>query len=250
MASSAPDHLRTPGLISNRPCYEGIKFVFLAKEGYYNDTTFYRVIPGFMAQGGDPTGTGRGGPGYTFEDEFSVKAHDAGVLSMANAGPNTNGSQFFITYEAQHHLDGKHTVFGRVVDGMEFLLSLTPRDPTANPSYAGDRITRITIRESEAERVEEPVSADSKADAEPPSPEADAIAQLAVADLAERLGISPSAITIVSVEAVDWPDTSLGNPQPGMFYAQVITPGYKILLSANDQLFEYHTDRQRVSLVN
>jgi len=94
-------------------------FVFLSGEGFYDGVTFHRVIPNFMVQGGDPTGTGRGGPGYTFDDELDGNplTHDAGVISMANAGPNTNGSQFFITHESQPHLNGKHTVFGKVVSG-------------------------------------------------------------------------------------------------------------------------------------
>ena len=92
-------------------------FVFLANEGFYNGTTFHRVIPDFVIQGGDPTGTGRGGPGYRFEDELSGNPlkHESKVISMANAGPNTNGSQFFITHSPQPHLDGRHTVFGRVI---------------------------------------------------------------------------------------------------------------------------------------
>ncbi|MFQ5827404.1 MAG: peptidylprolyl isomerase [Dehalococcoidia bacterium] len=122
-------------------------FVFLAREGFYNGTTFHRVIPGFMAQGGDPTGTGRGGPGYAFEDEFSQRTHGVGALSMANAGPNTNGSQFFITYAPQHALDGRHSVFGQVIEGMDVLKKLRPRDPNRNPSYKGDTIVRITIEE-------------------------------------------------------------------------------------------------------
>ena len=91
-------------------------FVFLANEGFYDGVTFHRVIADFMIQGGDPTGTGRGGPGYRFEDEFKGNPlrHETGVLSMANAGPGTNGSQFFITHSPQPHLDGKHTVFGKV----------------------------------------------------------------------------------------------------------------------------------------
>jgi len=94
-------------------------FVFLAREGFYDGTTFHRVIPNFMIQGGDPTASGRGGPGYKFEDELkgSYKKHQAGSLSMANAGPNTNGSQFFITHVATDWLDGKHTVFGQVRSG-------------------------------------------------------------------------------------------------------------------------------------
>ena len=123
-------------------------FVFLAREGFYDGTTFHRVIPGFMVQGGDPTGTGAGGPGYTFEDEFSQRSHTAGTLSMANSGPNTNGSQFFITYAPQSHLDGKHTVFGQVIEGTDVLADLTPRDPNANPSFEGDTILRIAIDES------------------------------------------------------------------------------------------------------
>lgn len=121
-------------------------FVFLARQGFYDGCTFHRVIPGFMAQTGDPTGTGSGGPGYTFPDEFSpYLSHDsAGILSMANAGPDTNGSQFFLTYAPQAHLDGRHSIFGKVVDGMEVLLSLTPRDPDAPP---GDMIYAIVIEE-------------------------------------------------------------------------------------------------------
>lgn len=122
-------------------------FVFLAREGFYDGSTFHRVIPGFMAQGGDPTGTGMGTPGYTFEDEFSPHTHVAGALSMANAGPNTNGCQFFITYTPQHALDGKHTVFGQLIEGMDVLEKLTPRDPAQNPKFEGDKIIRITIQE-------------------------------------------------------------------------------------------------------
>ena len=120
-------------------------FVFLAREGYYDGSTFHRVLPGFMVQGGDPTGTGRGGPGYRFEDEFTEHGHDAGALSMANAGPNTNGSQFFITYVPVHQLDGKHSVFGKLVEGMDVLKSLTPRDPSQNPQFEGDSIIRVIL---------------------------------------------------------------------------------------------------------
>jgi peptidyl-prolyl cis-trans isomerase B (cyclophilin B) len=95
-------------------------FVFLAQDGFYDGVTFHRVISNFMIQGGDPTGSGRGGPGYRFEDEFKGNPlrHERGVISMANSGPGTNGSQFFITHGPQQHLDGKHTVFGKVTGGL------------------------------------------------------------------------------------------------------------------------------------
>lgn len=123
-------------------------FVFLAREGFYDGSTFHRVIPGFMVQGGDPTGTGRGNPGYAFADEFTEHTHLVGALSMANAGPNTNGCQFFITYAPQHALDGKHSVFGQLVEGMDVLKNLTPIDPSRSPQFEGDKLIRITIKES------------------------------------------------------------------------------------------------------
>ena len=103
-------------------------FVFLAEEGFYDSTTFHRVIAGFMAQAGDPSATGTGGPGYKFADEFGSHKHGTGTLSMANAGPGTNGSQFLITYEPQPHLDGKHSVFGQLVEGMDALLQIKQGD--------------------------------------------------------------------------------------------------------------------------
>jgi len=114
---------QTPRTVNN--------FVFLAREGFYDGTIFHRVINDFMVQGGDPTGSGRGGPGYRFNDEFSPELrHDKpGVLSMANAGPNTNGSQFFLTHVPTPHLDGKHSVFGRITAGMDVLLSIPERNP-------------------------------------------------------------------------------------------------------------------------
>lgn len=123
-------------------------FVFLAREGFYDGTIFHRVIPDFMTQGGDPTGTGRGGPGYSFEDEFhpSLKHDGPGVLSMANAGPNTNGSQFYITHVATNWLDGKHSVFGYVTSGMDIVLSIPARDPQ-RPENNGVVIRSIMISE-------------------------------------------------------------------------------------------------------
>jgi cyclophilin family peptidyl-prolyl cis-trans isomerase len=124
-------------------------FVFLARDGYYDGTTFHRVIPDFMVQAGDPTGSGRGGPGYQFRDEpdaLALKHDKEGTLSMANAGPNTNGSQFFITYRPTPHLDGKHAVFGRVVEGIDVLRKIRPRDPQAD-RQPGDELQKVTITE-------------------------------------------------------------------------------------------------------
>ena len=116
-------------------------FVFLAREGFYDGTKFHRVIENFMVQGGDPTGTGRGGPGYRFNDELQpgkYRKHQVGSLSMANAGPNTNGSQFFITHVVTDWLDGKHTVFGQVTQGQDVV----------NQVQQGDTLKSVTIQET------------------------------------------------------------------------------------------------------
>ena len=117
-------------------------FVTLARDGFYDGVTFHRVIPDCMVQGGDPTGTGAGGPGYKFEDETrgNPLRHERGVISMANAGPNTNGSQFFITHGPQPHLDGRHTVFGRVVEGQDVVDAIRQ----------GDTMNRVRIEEAES----------------------------------------------------------------------------------------------------
>ena len=115
---------KTPKTVQN--------FIDLSNSGFYDGVIFHRVIPGFMAQTGDPDGTGTGGPGYTFEDEFHPSlSHDSeGILSMANRGPNTNGSQFFITYGPTPHLDNMHSVFGKVIEGQDLINAIPPRDPS------------------------------------------------------------------------------------------------------------------------
>ena len=123
-------------------------FVFLAKEGYFDGVTFHRVLDGFMAQGGDPTGTGGGGPGYEFANEDSDLRFDrAGVVAMANAGRDTNGSQFFITFAPQPRLDGGYTIFGEVTEGMDVVNGITRRDPDQNPDFLGDAIESVVITE-------------------------------------------------------------------------------------------------------
>jgi cyclophilin family peptidyl-prolyl cis-trans isomerase len=131
---------KTPKTVNN--------FVFLCREKFYDGVTFHRVIKGFMAQGGDPTGTGTGGPGYKFGDEFhpALRHNAPGILSMANAGPGTNGSQFFITHVPTPHLDNKHSVFGKVIQGLDIVLSIPERDPM-RAREPGTRITTIEITE-------------------------------------------------------------------------------------------------------
>lgn len=135
-------------LFANKAPITVNNFVFLAREGYYDGTIFHRVIKDFMVQGGDPTGTGRGGPGYNFKDEFdrNLRHDKPGVLSMANAGPGTNGSQFFITHVATPWLDGKHTIFGQLIEGSEVLFAIPERDPMRVGSPA-IKISSVTIEE-------------------------------------------------------------------------------------------------------
>jgi len=123
-------------------------FVFLAQEGYFDGVTFHRVLDGFMAQGGDPTGTGGGGPGFKFVNEDSdLKFDKAGVVAMANAGRDTNGSQFFITFVPTPHLNGGYTIFGQVTSGMDVVNGLRRRNPDDRPTFAGDAIESVTIHE-------------------------------------------------------------------------------------------------------
>lgn len=123
-------------------------FVFLAREGFYDGTTFHRVLADFMAQGGDPTGTGGGGPGYVFQNEDNDLTFDKpGVVAMANAGRDTNGSQFFITFGPQEYLNGNYTIFGQVIQGMDVVMNIRLRDPQQNPNFEGDKIKSITIEE-------------------------------------------------------------------------------------------------------
>jgi len=125
-------------------------FIFLARNGWFDGVTFHRVLPGFVAQAGDPTGTGFGGPGYAFDNEITPELtfDAAGVVSMANAGPGSNGSQFFITLGPATHLNGQYTIFGHVIAGLDVVQSLTPRNPQENAALPpGDKILNVTIEE-------------------------------------------------------------------------------------------------------
>lgn len=140
-------------------------FVFLARDGYYNNTVFHRVLENFMAQAGDPVGQGSGGPGYEFEDEFfpGLSFDRPGLLAMANRGPRTNGSQFFLTFGPTPWLDGNHTIFGEVIEGIDVLNSITLRDPGNPGGFAGDEIYTILIEETDSSELPEPTPA-------PPTP--------------------------------------------------------------------------------
>jgi cyclophilin family peptidyl-prolyl cis-trans isomerase len=168
-------------------------FIFLARKGFYDNTTFHRVIPGFMAQGGDPTGTGMGGPGYAFADEFAsgLKFDKEGLLAMANSGANTNGSQFFITYGATPWLDGLHTIFGQIVSGMEVVGKLTPRNPDDKPAFFGDTLLSVTITESAVNQIPPPTPTPTP---NPPKPAAGdrPLATLAVTERVNRYDAPPA----------------------------------------------------------
>ena len=129
-------------------------FVFLARDGYYDNTTFHKVVAGAFSQGGDPRGDGYGDPGYRFADEFNANVrHDSpGVITMANRGPNANGSQFIIQHIPTPHLDDRNAAFGRVIEGLDVVLNLTPRDPDWDwppPEQPGDKLFTVEIQESE-----------------------------------------------------------------------------------------------------
>jgi cyclophilin family peptidyl-prolyl cis-trans isomerase len=169
-------------------------FVFLAREGYYDDTTFHRVLEGFMAQGGDPTATGTGGPGYVFEDEFAagVGFDRPGLLAMANAGPGTNGSQFFITYGAAEHLNMRHTIFGEVVEGMDIAMALTRRDPSANPEFDGDTLITVEIEQVQQSQLPEPASTETALI--PVPEEGRPLAEIAIAERADLFNGPPEMV--------------------------------------------------------
>lgn len=153
-------------------------FVFLAREGFYDNTTFHRVLDGFMAQAGDPTGTGAGGPGYQFRDEFvpSLGFDRPNLLAMANSGPGTNGSQFFITFAPTDWLNNLHTIFGEVLSGQEVLDQITRRDPNQNPATPGDTLLTVEIEESDVSELPTPMPP-------PPTPTPFAPSSIAPSDL-------------------------------------------------------------------
>ncbi len=171
-------------------------FVFLAQQGFYNNTTFHRVIPGFMAQAGDPTGTGAGGPGYTFEDETDtgLTFDSYGILAMANAGADTNGSQFFITYGPTDWLNGAHTIFGTVIEGMNAAELLTPRDPNQSPSYEGDALQTVVI-------VDDPASVSVTPDSAPSVEHFQTLLDGAVTGMEEVLPVVPEATGPLDLDA-------------------------------------------------
>ncbi|MCB0112761.1 MAG: peptidylprolyl isomerase [Caldilineaceae bacterium] len=208
-------------------------FVFLAQDGYYDGIKFHRVIPDFMVQTGDPTGTGRGGPGYKFGDEFhrDLRHSGPGILSMANAGPNTNGSQFFITFAPTTWLDGLHTIFGEVVEGAAVLDQLTRRDPQQGPDFDGDKILTIEIEETEASDLPTPTPLP------PPTPTPTPYAPSSIAP--EDLTAGARPLAELSMEE----RSGLFNTAPDMvidtaksYNATVSTSQGDIVISLNDEL--------------
>ncbi len=185
---------QTPETVNN--------FAFLAGEGYYNNTTFHRVLPGFMLQGGDPTGTGAGDPGYSFDDEIvdDLVFDRPGLLAMANSGANTNGGQFFITYAATDWLNGMHTIFGEVLQGIEVAELLTARNPDQGPTYEGDALETVVI-------VEDPASLSYTPDGPPGIDHIQAVLEQHVAErMTSRLTIEPdySHTYDAEAEAASW----------------------------------------------
>ncbi len=165
-------------------------FVYLARDGFYNDTVFHRVLDGFMAQAGDPTGTGSGGPGYQFVDEIYPGAtfDRAGLLAMANAGPGTNGSQFFITFGPTEWLNGQHTIFGEVLEGQDVLDKLTRRDPDAGGDFPGDTLYTVTIEESDSSTLPTPTPLPPTPTPFAPSSVTPTDRPLAAVEVAQRAG--------------------------------------------------------------
>ena len=186
-------------------------FVVLAQSGFYDGVTFHRVLPGFMAQGGDPSGSGAGGPGYQFEDEKNNFTFDApGVIAMANAGANTNGSQFFITYGTPTYLNGKHTIFGKVIAGKDVLDAITPRDPEQSPKTPGDAITRIDIEKSDAATVPIPTIAPTATPV--PEPAACAPYPLNTQEGDHILGKADSIVTLIEYGDMQCPACAKAHP--------------------------------------
>jgi peptidylprolyl isomerase len=182
-------------LLANKAPLTVNNFVFLAQQGFYDNTTFHRVIAGNFAQGGDPSASGTGGPGYSFPDEFNptLRFEEPGLLAMANSGPDTNGSQFFITFIAQPQLTGLHTIFGKVIKGLEVAEALTPRDPQANPTGPGDALISVQITNTAQSQLPPP-TATAVPSAPTPAPDR----PLGKLDPAARQGLfnSPPAMVI------------------------------------------------------
>lgn len=185
-------------------------FVFLAEQDFYDGTTFHRVIPGFVAQGGDPTGTGAGGPGYRFQDEIvpGLRFDQDGLLAMANSGPDTNGSQFFITYAPAPWLNGLHTIFGKVISGMNVLYELTERDPEQSPDFDGDILLDVEIETRSASSLPTPTLLP---DPTPPIPEEGRpLAEIPAVEREGLYNIRPDMVIDVEAEYTARVETTKG----------------------------------------